>query len=598
MIPKILKSLRKHKIITGIILAVIIAGAYFVYHGFTQNSNSTQYVTAAVEKGTLIVSVSGSGQVSASDQVDIKPKVSGDITYLKVANGQEVKKGQLLFQIDSSNAQKAVEEADIAYQTAQIDLQDLLDSPDELSLTQAENSLAQAQESKQNAQDNLEKSYEDAFNDISDVFSDLPTLKNELSDVLYSYSMSSSQDNLSVFQNSVLSSDRLKVEPFVNNAENDYDTAKDNYDEILQDYRQTSRSADRQTIETLLANTTETVNLMSDAARSELNLIDYVLNYLSDHNLHANSKMTQYESSVKTYISQLNSELSGLSSAQNSIQNYKDAIVSADRTIDEKQLSLDDLKEGPSDLDIRSKQLAVQQKEDALAQAKEDLANCSIYAPFDGVISEVNVSKGDSVSSSTAVANIITDQRVIDISLNEVDAAKVKTGQKATITFDALPDLSSSGEVSEVDTVGTVSQGVVSYGVKIALDVQNESVKPGMSATADIATDIKQDALIVPNGAVKSQGGSNYVELVQADGSDAQKLLGAVSAAAISSSITNQPVQIGISNDTSTEIVSGLQEGDIVISSTVSQTSSSATSQTRTSGGFQIQGGNRAFIRD
>jgi HlyD family secretion protein len=599
MISKTLKRVLKHKVITGIILAVIIAGGYFIYHGFAKNSSSTQYVTAAVEKGTLIVSVSGSGQVSASDQLDIKSKTSGDIVYLGISKSQSVKKGQLLLQLDTADAKKAIEEADIALQTAKLDLEDLQNSPDQLSLIQAENSLTQAQESKQNAQDNLAKSYEDAFNEISNVFMDLPPIDTVLNNDLYSYDMSKSQENLSVYQNSILLSDKTKIEPFVNGAVSSYEQARDSYDKAFAEYKATNRYADKSTIEDLLNNTAQTVKLMSDAARNEIDLVDYVVNYLSDNNLHLPAQMTQYQSDLKTNLSKLNSDLSGLSSSQNSIQNNKDSIVSVDRTIEEKQLSLDNLKQGPTDLDIRSKQLAVQQKQDALTQANENLSDCYIYAPFDGVISGVNVKKGDSISSGTAIANIITDQRVIDITLNEVDAAKVKVGQKATITFDALPNLSMSGQISEVDTVGSVSQGVVSYGIKITLDVQNEDIKPGMSATADIVTDISQNALILPNSAVKSQGNSYYVELVKTDGSTAQQLLGTISAAAISNSITNQTVEVGLSNDTSTEIVSGLQEGDIVVSSTVSQNStSSQTTQTRSAGGFQIRGGNRAFVGD
>ena len=99
---------------------------------------------------------------------------------------------------------------------------------------------------------------------------------------------------------------------------------------------------------------------------------------------------------------------------------------------------------------------------------------------------------------------LITKQKIAEISLNEVDAAKVKVGQKVTLTFDAIDGLSITGEVSEIDALGTVSQGVVTYGVKIAFDTQDERVKSGMSVSAAIITDVKQNVLLVPNAAVKS----------------------------------------------------------------------------------------------
>ena len=72
---------------------MVIIGGYYGYQSLFGGKTTTSYVTAAVEKGTLIVSVSGSGQISALDQVDIKPKTSGDLVYLGIKNGQEVKAG-------------------------------------------------------------------------------------------------------------------------------------------------------------------------------------------------------------------------------------------------------------------------------------------------------------------------------------------------------------------------------------------------------------------------------------------------------------------------------------------------------------------------
>ena len=70
--------------------------------------------------------------------------------------------------------------------------------------------------------------------------------------------------------------------------------------------------------------------------------------------------------------------------------------------------------------------------------------------------------------------------------MNEVDAAKISVGNKTTLTFDATEDLTLTGKVAQIDTIGTVEQGVVSYKVKIAFDTQDERIKPGMTANASI----------------------------------------------------------------------------------------------------------------
>src|SRR6185503_5946600 len=108
----------------------------------------------------------------------------------------------------------------------------------------------------------------------------------------------------------------------------------------------------------------------------------------------------------------------------------------------------------------------------------------TVRAPFSGTIAKLSVDKGDQASSGTTVATIISKNQIADLSLNEVDAAKVTVGQKATLTFDAVEDLSIAGAVASVDTLGTVSQGVVSYVVKIQFTTQDERVKPGMSVNA------------------------------------------------------------------------------------------------------------------
>jgi HlyD family secretion protein len=178
--------------------------------------------------------------------------------------------------------------------------------------------------------------------------------------------------------------------------------------------------------------------------------------------------------------------------------------------------------------------------------------------PFDGVLAKVSVKKLDTIGSGTSVATLITTQKVAEISLNEVDVSKVKVGQKATLTFDAIPDLTITGLVAEIDSIGTVSQGVVTYNVKITFDTQDDRIKPGMSISSSIITDVRQDVLVVANSAIKLQNNTSYVEIFD------PALVGSDSSQGVVSPIApiKQTVETGLSNDTETEIVSGLKEKD------------------------------------
>jgi len=574
MLAKILNLITRHKLVAIIGLLIIVIGGYFGLKAVTNKDKGPQYTTAAVANGTLIVSVSGSGQVAASEQIDVKPKVSGDITGLYVGKGDEVKAGKLLVKLDDTDFKKAVNNAATSLETANLELDRLLSPPDELTLLQSENSLAQAEESKQNAQDNLAKGYEDGFNNVASAFLDLPSIMAGLQSTLFSYDFSPNQQqqNIDYYTDSVKDYN-AKALQYRNDAYNEYQIARQAYDQNFQDYKDTSRYSATSTISSLISQTYETTKDIAEAVKSANNLIQFYQDKLTEHGFKPSTLSSTHLSTLATYISKTNSQLASLLSSQSSLQNDEQSIINAERTIEEKGLSLANLKAGATELDIRAKKIAVQQQADALAVAQQNLADCSIVAPLTGIVADINVKKGDSVSSGTVVASIITNQQIAEISLNEVDAAKVKVDQKATLTFDALPDVSISGKVFDIDTIGTVSQGVVSYGVKIALDTQTNQVKPGMSVAVDIITDVRQNVLVVPNSAVKSQGNSYYVELME------------------NNSPVQQAVGIGISNDTSTEIASGLKEGDVVITSTVSSnTSSSASSNSRSSQGVRIPG--------
>ncbi|MFA6918950.1 MAG: HlyD family efflux transporter periplasmic adaptor subunit, partial [Patescibacteria group bacterium] len=219
--------------------------------------------------------------------------------------------------------------------------------------------------------------------------------------------------------------------------------------------------------------------------------------------------------------------------------------------------------------------------------ASSKLSDYTIKAPFDGIVTNVVSISGYDASANTVLATVITPQQIAEISLNEVDAANVKIGQKATLTFDAVSDLTITGSVAQIDTIGTVSQGVVSYGAKIAMDTQDDKIKPGMSVSANIIINAKADVLLVPNSAVKASGSSSYVEVISGVTSSTPT---AEDGSVASPSGTNKvTVEIGLSNDTYTEITSGLKEGDLVVEKSVISTGD--TTKTQTNSLMQLFGG-------
>lgn len=361
---------------------------------------------------------------------------------------------------------------------------------------------------------------------------------------------------------------------YKSDAEKQFYAANKKYKDVFDEYKQTTRASEHTKIETLITNTADATRQVAEAVKELNTLLDYVDNHRDDV---APADLSGDQTTIDSYQSKVNGHVADLLAASSAIKNAKDAIADSDRDINEKSTSLQDVKNGSDPLDIESAQLNVQQRQTALVSAQEKLADYTIRAPFDGVIASVDIKVGDSVSSGGALATVVTQQKIATISLNEVDIAKIKTGQKVMLTFDAVEDLSISGEVISVDLVGTVSQGVVSYDVDIGFDTDDDRIKPGMSVSATIITDIKQDVLYVPASAVKTQGSVSYVEqfpaaVVTSNGSSSQ----------ITSETAPQQTEVitGLSNDTDIEIASGLSEGDHIVTRTITNsTQTTATTQ-------------------
>lgn len=600
MLSKISKAISGHKIMSSVIFLIIVFISYFGYKALAKDNNLVRYATAAVEKGTLIISVSGSGQVSALDQLDIKSKVKGDVLAVYVNKGQEIKKGEIIARLDSADFQKAVSDAQDSLETAQIELEDLSSPPDELTLLKAENTIIQSRNSLERlrldqtddyqkaldtikrSKEDIESAYKNTLNTITNAFGDMPAVMTGLNNILYSYEIAQSeitlsnyQWNISVYENAFESQDRSEVALFIRSAEDSYKQAKKNYDQNFENYKKTRYDSDEKIIEDLLNQTIETAESIAQAVKDQTNLISLVINYLSNHNQRVYNNLNSYQADLKSYSSKATSHYSSLLSIQRTLEDSREAKTDAEQdlaemektqpldlqeaeiSLAEKEKSLTELKAGPDELDIRAKKLVVEQKQDTLISAKQDLADCNIFAPFDGIITEVKAKKHDSVSAGAILANIITHQKIAEITLNEIDVAKIKIGQKANITFDALEDLNITGEVIEADTLGTTTQGVVTYGVKIAFDAQDDRIKPGMSLSTEIITSAKQNILVVPSSAIKQNSDMSYVQILSAN---------------IASAIS---VQIGLSNDTMTEILDGLKQGDIIVTQTINQNQNS-----------------------
>ena len=197
-----------------------------------------------------------------------------------------------------------------------------------------------------------------------------------------------------------------------------------------------------------------------------------------------------------------------------------------------------------------------------------------VYAPISGTVSgfalqlgsviSSNASSQNSNVSNTKIANVKTDATpIVSINLTEIDVPKITIGDKATITLDAYPDKTFTGKVVSIDTVGSITSGVSTYPTVIKLDTDTTTILPNMAVSASIITERKNDVLMVPSSSVQqNEDGSSYVQIMK------------------NNLVSKVNIETGISSDSQMEIVSGLSEGDVVVTATIKATTASSTSTT------------------
>ncbi|MFC1985221.1 efflux RND transporter periplasmic adaptor subunit, partial [Chloroflexota bacterium] len=174
-------------------------------------------------------------------------------------------------------------------------------------------------------------------------------------------------------------------------------------------------------------------------------------------------------------------------------------------------------------------------------------------ALFDGIVARVYADEGDVIPppslTSTAIIQLIDLTTMeLNVEVDEIDVPGVKLGQRAIIEVDALPALPLEGKVNFISLLPTEEGGVIVYNVKINFDVpEGTGLRAGMSATADIITTERKNALLVPDRTIKQDSQGNSIVEVMVD-----------------KQIEERAVVIGVSDGFQTEILDGLEEGEVV----------------------------------
>ncbi|WP_284644440.1 efflux RND transporter periplasmic adaptor subunit [Paenibacillus silviterrae] len=497
-------------------VAVVLCGggtyAYIQYGGAPkQQQSAVQESTTPVRKGNLRSVISGTAQLEAQDLQMIVPPKEGMIKVINLSRNQTVKKGDLLLELTDSSLEERLETAKLTLSQQQADLNDLKTQAASLRMAApAGGKLILSANISEGASVNKTTKVA-TIADAKHLTVTLPFLQEQASQLR-------AGDLVELTVDGFLLTKTGTVESVANSVKGD---AKGNR---LLDVK---------------------ITVVNDGS------LDAGLNVKGE----ANVGGVKIESAAQAALQYqtTTSVMAGVSGTISRLEIKENRDVRAGELIG--VIQSDTL-----DKDITNKQLQVDQSLNNIKSLEDQLEKLKVLAPFDGVFSTdfadqkknvlTSYPVGTTIGSNVqlgAVANLDTLQ--LPIKVDELDLPKIKVGQKAEVRVDAVSGKTFPAEVTQVSTVGTVTNGVSFYTVVLSLKNAFE-LKYGMTATADIIIEDKRDVLLLPVEAVTQRQGKRFVSLKKADGTvDA-----------------NHEVKIGSNNSTMVEITEGLKEGDVVVS--------------------------------
>jgi RND family efflux transporter MFP subunit len=543
--------MKTRNVVMNSVLAAAVVGVGVLGYQSLGSASSTTSTSASttVKRGIVLSSVSASGNVIVPDQVSLSFGGSGTVTAVNVKVGDVVKASQVLATIDNGSAKVALETAQAQLVSAQAQEATLKAgvtadqrAQDAVQVQQAQISIASAQAALENARVTADQDTVTLQAAIDQAGANLTSATAQLA-----------KDQGSLGEDSAAFS----------GAQASYDpsaSASESTNAMLMRYQHDQ--------DLCQANATTPGYAPPDGVTCSQ------LGYL----LRLAQALQGQQKTVATDQAALTQAQTALTNAQNgqTVGSAKDqsSIASAQRQLTSAQasyqstLAANRVKEAPAtDAALAQQAAAVAQAQAAVDNAQRNLDQTALTAPIDATVTAVNGKVGDQASGGSSAAGSTNSFITLDdltglqvkAGFSEADAAKVKVGQDATLTFDALTSVTLSGKVVSVDATQTVVQNVVTYSVYISLDSVPAGLKPGMTASAAVVVDKRENVLLLPSSAVRGTGTTAQVTVKT----------GATEA--------SRTVQIGLRGDQSVEIVSGLNLGDVVVTRTASTTATGAT---------------------
>jgi len=574
-----LAFLKQKKFYIPVALVVVLLSAYF-YGNYRKQNAPVTYDTVKAERGNLIQTVDATGKIESLNDLSLRFELGGTLDVVKVKEGDVVRAGDLLasLRLAEYNAAVAQASANLNQKLAGATLEerdyykaamDMAAAGLEQSKVDTANAVSSAEANLQTARNNLKlaeggensqivfNAYETAIATLQSSFSVLANGLTESDNILgidNAFANDSFESALSVLDSSkkVAAADNYFDAREANSAaqtasqhltpmssHTDIDSAILKMENAFLEMNQLLVS-----VSEVLDKTLPVANLTQTGLEAKKSTIDATRNSVNagySTLLTKKQSIADAKNSYNTFIVAYNKAASDLAAAQ----------ATAVATVAAKQAAFEQSVANWKGKTVAPRSVDVAYFRAALAQAIANRDKAIIKAPIDGVVTKVNLKKGEMVSMSDPVIEMLAPRYEVNVDIPETDVPKLTVDDAVNITLDAFgEDTKFTGKITSIEPASTDIQDVVYYKVRVSLDDTTQPIKPGMTANVTIQTASADNVLFVPTRAVRTNtdGVGKYVRVLAA-GKEQEKT-----------------VQIGLkADDGKTEIVSGLNEGDDVI---------------------------------
>jgi HlyD family secretion protein len=512
--------------------------------------------------GELSAKTSANGQVLPQREAALSFGTPGRVTHVFVDVGDAVNAGDVLVQIESDALQRAVRNAELNLATQEANLADLREGASAAAVAAARAAVASAQAQL----DDLLAG--PSAEELADAEATLASAQAQLDDLLSGPSaeelaqaraaLASAQaaEEAEAARHAVLDDQLAVARLELDLAAADLESAQYFYDALKNDWQHKDYADFSPEAETL-----RDAQAAYDVALARYNLTAVNINDSALRS--ARSQVAQAEASLEALIGDKTVEMANAraqvaqaeASLEALIEEHTAQIASARAQLAQAEADLANLLEGTAPETLAIAQAQVEQGHIQLADAQARLAEATLVAPFDGLVTAVYVDQGE-LSSGLVVEMVDTGSLEVVLDVDEVDIGSIVLGQQTLITLETWPERELEGEVTAIAPKAQTASSVVHYQVHISLDVADLPVRAGMTANADLIASRREDVLLVANKAITADRDAGTYHVYRVEGDKVEKV----------------EIAVGLRDNAYTEVTAGLREGDELVLDYVQET--------------------------